>query len=338
MKKKLCKIFSENGFNITIEANVKSVNFLDINMNLDTAIFKPYMKPNDNPLYVHQQSNHPPGILRNIPQSVNKRLSSISASKEVFDQASPPYQDALQKSGYDFKLEFIPPTQNRKKPSNRGRKITWFNPPFSKNVQTNLGEKFLQLIDKHFPPGHPLAKVVNRNTVKISYKCMPNMKMAVAGHNSQVQKEGQEVENPGCNCSGRMGPCPLGGGCLVESVVYRATVVQDNSKVDTYTGLTCNKFKDRFYGHRSTFENRDHPNPTTLSTHVWDLKDNDHNFETNWEIVEKAKDFDPPTRKCRLCLKEKYYILYHPTGATLNERTELYSTCRHRLRLTLANT
>ena len=124
----------------------------------------------------------------------------------------------------------------------------------------------------------------------------------------------------------------------MESVVYRATVIQDNSKVDTYTGLTCNKFKDRFYGHRSTFENRDHPNPTTLSTHVWDLKDNDQNFETKWEIVEKAKDFDPPTRKCRLCLKEKYYILYHPTGATLNERTELYSTCRHRLRLTLANT
>ena len=73
-------------------------------------------------------------------------------------------------------------------------------------------------------------------------------------------------------------PSPFYGGCLVESVVYRATVVQDNSKVDTYTGLTCNKFKDRFYGHRSTFENRDHPNPTTLSTHVWDLKDNDQNF------------------------------------------------------------
>ena len=68
-----------------------------------------------------------------------------------------------------------------------------------------------------------------------------------------------------------------GGGCLVESVVYRATVCQDNSKVDTYTGLTCNSFKDRFYGHRSTFENRDHPNQTTLSTHVWDLKNNNKN-------------------------------------------------------------
>ena len=63
MKKKLCKIFKENGFNITIEANVKSVNFLDINMNLSTGIYKAYMKPNDSPLYVHKNSNHPPSIL-----------------------------------------------------------------------------------------------------------------------------------------------------------------------------------------------------------------------------------------------------------------------------------
>jgi hypothetical protein len=60
----------------------------------------------------------------------------------------------------------------------------------------------IMIIDKHFPPGHPLAKIMNRNTVKISYKCMPNMKMAVAGHNLQVQKDGQEVQNLGCNCSG----------------------------------------------------------------------------------------------------------------------------------------
>ena len=103
-------------------------------------------------------------------------------------------------------------------------------------MQTNIGEKFLHLI--------------------------------VAGHNFQVQKERQEVENPRCNCSGRMGPCPLGGGCLVDKVVYRATVVQDNSKLDTYTGLTSNSFKDRFYGHRNIFENRDQPKPTTLSTHL----------------------------------------------------------------------
>ena len=52
------------------------------------------------------------GILKNIPQSVNNRLSSISANEDVFVQAIPPYQEALQKSGYDFKLQFVP--QNSK--------------------------------------------------------------------------------------------------------------------------------------------------------------------------------------------------------------------------------
>ena len=94
---------------------------------------------------------------------------------------------------------------------------------------------------------------------------MPNMKMAVAVHNFMVQKDRQEVENPGCNCSGRIGPCLLGGGCLVDKFVYRARVAQETSEVETYTGLTFNSLKDRLYGHRSTFENKDHPNPNMLS-------------------------------------------------------------------------
>ena len=87
LKKKICKIFQECGLKITIEANLKSVNFLDVNFNLETGIYRPFMKPNDTPLYVHANSNHPPGILKNIPESVNTRLSKISANEEVFKQA-----------------------------------------------------------------------------------------------------------------------------------------------------------------------------------------------------------------------------------------------------------
>ena len=105
-KKKLCKLMKEIGFNITAQANLKSVNFLDVNFDLESDIFKPYMKPNSTPCYIHKDSNHPKAILENIPKSVNKRLSTISSNKQVFDQASPPYQEALQKSGYNFKLNF----------------------------------------------------------------------------------------------------------------------------------------------------------------------------------------------------------------------------------------
>ena len=74
----MCKIFQAHGLKITIEANIKNVNFLDINLDLNSGFFKPFMKPNDTPLYVHKQSNHPKNILANIPLNVNRRLSCIS--------------------------------------------------------------------------------------------------------------------------------------------------------------------------------------------------------------------------------------------------------------------
>ena len=102
-----------------------------------------------------------------------------------------PYQEALEKSGYNFKLNHQKPEENQPKKCVRSRKITWFNPPFSLSVSTKIGEKFLKLVDKCFPSNHPLAKIIKRNTVKISYKCMPNMKHEIAKHNQQVQKAGE---------------------------------------------------------------------------------------------------------------------------------------------------
>ena len=60
---------------------------------------------------------------------------------------------------------------NSEKRNSRRRKITWFYPPFSKNVNTNVEENFLKLIEKCFPKNHPLNKIINKNTIKISYKC-----------------------------------------------------------------------------------------------------------------------------------------------------------------------
>ena len=61
-------------------------------------------------------------------------------------------------------------------------------------------------------------------------------------------------------------------------------------------------------------------------------------YDISWKVIDRAKEFNPITKKCRLCLKEKYHIMFHPNGATLNERSEFYSTCRHRLRGLLVNT
>ena len=94
---------------------MKIVIFLDINMDLQRNIHKPYMKPNDQPIYVDVQSNHPKSIIQNIPLSVNKRLSMISSNKKVFDAAAPPYQEALRNSGHTFELNYTPTVISEKK-------------------------------------------------------------------------------------------------------------------------------------------------------------------------------------------------------------------------------
>ena len=82
IKKDICKVFNNNGLKITIEANKKVVNFLDVTLNLNKGSYEPYAKPNNTPLYVHHESNHPDSILKNIPLAINKRLSEISSNKE----------------------------------------------------------------------------------------------------------------------------------------------------------------------------------------------------------------------------------------------------------------
>ena len=105
---------------ITVEANSKIVDFLDVTFNLNDGTYKPYMKPNNRPLYVHKESNHPPGILKNIPLATNRRISSISSNEAIFNAVAPAYQEALRASGYDHKLKFEPIIENtHKKKRNR---------------------------------------------------------------------------------------------------------------------------------------------------------------------------------------------------------------------------
>ena len=169
---------------------------------------------------------------------------------------------------------------------------------------------------------------------------MPNVGKIISSHNKKIQNPVEIVEtvNPGCNCRANSDPCPMEGGCLVNNVVYRATVTDQDDKVETYTGLTGMTFKKRYQGHKNSFKYRDSQSSTTLSSHVWNLKDQSKNFNLKWEVVDKANTFNPISKKCRLCLKEKYHILFQPDGASLNRRSELFSTCRHRLRQLLENT
>ena len=86
-RKDINKLFKENDLKITIETGLKTVDFLDVTFNLTTETFSPYKKPNNKLLYVNKQSNHPPSVLKQIPNSVNERLNTISSNEEIFNSA-----------------------------------------------------------------------------------------------------------------------------------------------------------------------------------------------------------------------------------------------------------
>ena len=339
IKKKICATFREYGLEITIEANKKSVQFLDVEFDLEMETFKPFLKPGDTPTYVHAQSNHPPSILRNIPEAINRRLSNLSSDEQMFQSVAPVYQEALERSGYKFKLEFKPqPISEATKKRKRKRDILWWNPPYSTSVKTKVGMIFFKLLDLHFPKDNPLSKILNRNTVKMSYRTTPNFKKIINSHNATTLKP--EAFVPPCNCR-KKELCPLNPiKCRTRNVVYQATVIptQNPAETETYTGMTSTEFKDRYRNHTKSFNNLRYSNETTLSLHIWSLKNMNIDFDIQWKVIDRAKPFSPVTGVCNLCTLEKYYIIFKPEGATLNKNEEIYKPCIHRRPLLLDNT
>ena len=80
---------------------------MDITLDLSRDLYKPYMKPNNQLLYVNRNSNHPPSILQNIPKRVHKRLTELSKNENVFNAAKTEYQKALDEAGYYFTLKLL---------------------------------------------------------------------------------------------------------------------------------------------------------------------------------------------------------------------------------------
>ena len=280
-RKRIIKLFKKFGLRITVEANLKSVNYLDVHLDLATGIHKPYRKPNNPPVYINTSSNHPPVITRNIPDAIGKRISSLSSNKENFDQTADAYNAALESSGYTETIKFSNGANcnarargkenKRRNRKNRKRKVIWFNPPYSMDVKTNVGGTFLRLINKHFHRGTKLNKIFNKNSLKVSYSCMPNMSSVIKSHNARVIK-GKVDKSPKkmCNCRVKNN-CPLNGKCLSKSVVYKATVTSNNMSKE-YIGLAGNTFKERFNNHSKSLRQKKYSKETELSKYVWDLE------------------------------------------------------------------
>ena len=106
----------------------------------------------------------------------------------------------------------------------RKRKIIWFNPPFSKSIKTNINKIFLQLLSKYFPKNHKMHKILNRNSVKISYNCMKSIGSIISAHNWNILNP--IVQYYGCNCKVKS-TCPLNDECFIPKIIYRPNVSND---------------------------------------------------------------------------------------------------------------
>ena len=63
LKKYIQKMFKANHLSITIQYNLKIVDYLDVTFSLFNATYQPFCKSNNEITYIHKESNHPPSIL-----------------------------------------------------------------------------------------------------------------------------------------------------------------------------------------------------------------------------------------------------------------------------------
>ena len=161
-----------------------------------------------------------------------------------------------------------------------------------------------------------------------SYSCMNNIEIIIKTHNSSIINKENNKTPDTCNCR-KKEECPLPGKCTIQNVIYEAKVTKEKTE-QRYIRLTATPFKTRYSSHKSSFNNRDKSNQTELSKHIWKLKDEGTPYNITWTIKRRAQPYSPGSKKCSLCLWEKYFIITADRKNTLNSRSELVSTCRHK--------
>ena len=230
---------------------------------------------------------------------------------------------SLKNSGYHkVELKFHKEEQKTQK-RKQSRNIIWFNPPFSRNVTTNVAKTFLHLLDKHFPKSNKLHKIFNRNTVKVSYCCTGTLFHIIRSHNKNVIN-GKKLANLKCNCRNKS-VCPLDGNCQQNDVIYKCIASTSVNPDKLYLETAEGEFKKRYYNHNKSFRHRSYANKTTLSKYVWEIKDKCNEMPSlKWSVVKSVPGYSNNSKRCLLCLHKKFEIVNYPNQKELlNKRSEL---------------
>ena len=198
-----------------------------------------------------------------------------------------------------------------------------------------MGIQFLKLFNKHFSRHHKFYKLFNKNNVKLSFSCMPNMKNII---NKRIINPPIDNIARTCNCI-RKHQFPLNEKCLTNNVLYKASITpnEENPKTKIYYGVCETTFKGRYANQKKTFNNIKYQTDTELSNEYWNIISANKTSSVSWEILGTHKSYNQGSKRCLLCLNEKPAVALHKDDNMLNKRLEIISKCRHRNKYMLAS-
>ena len=113
-KKLIQKTFKDKGLQIIIKFNLKIVDYLEVTLNMNDGTYRPFHKPNEETTYIHVESDHALKIIKKILRSIEKTLSHLYSTKEIFKNSKDYYEQGLRQWGYNEKLNYTEVKKTRK--------------------------------------------------------------------------------------------------------------------------------------------------------------------------------------------------------------------------------
>ena len=162
--------------------------------------------------------------------------------------------------------------------------------------------------------------------------------MKIYNKNIYIYNKNVTSGNVKCNCRNES-VCSLDGNCQQNDLIYKCIASTSVNPDKVYLGTAEGEFKKRYYNHDKSFRHRSYANETTLSKYVWEIKDKCNEMPSlKWSAVKSVPGCSNISKRCLLCLHEKFEIVNYPNQEELlNKSSELISKCRHANKYLLAN-
>ena len=106
-----------------------------------------------------------------------------------------------------------------------------------------------------------------------------------------------------CTCR-KKHECTLDCKCRAENIVYKCATSVDRYPNKVYLGA-AGDFKQHFYNHQMSFNNKGHSTDTTLSKYVWEIKERFKIMPPlQWSIIKSIPAYSNISKKCQLCMQK----------------------------------